>query len=48
MEKLEEFFKNRALFTTISNRVIESFSSKNNIYAPEEYSLDFLKETRGP
>ena len=47
MENTKDFFKNTALFTTNSNRVIGSFSSKN-IYAPEEYSLDFLKEKIKP
>ena len=52
MEKLEEFFKNRASF----NRSELNFSSLSsmlnfttkNIYNPEDYSLDFLKEKIKP
>ena len=45
MNTLEEiFFKNRALFenvTAFNNPLI--FSTRKNIYNPEDYSLDFLK-----
>ena len=40
---IEEFFKNRAYFTTKSNRIVGLFFSRD-IYTPEEYNLDFLKE----
>ena len=43
METLEEFFKNRALFTSNLNQPLPTFFSEN-IYNPEDYSLDFLKE----
>ena len=43
METLEEFFKNRALFTANSCQLVPTFFSEN-IYNPEDYSLDFLKE----
>ena len=49
MKTLEEFFKNRALFknvTTFNN--ILRFSNRKNIYNPEDYSLDFLKEKVKP
>ena len=43
MKTLEEFFKNRVLFTANSHQPVPTFFSEN-IYNPEDYSLDFLKE----
>ena len=39
METLEEFFKNRALFTANSRQPVPTFFSEN-IYNPEDYRLD--------
>ena len=43
METLEEFFKNRVSFTPNLNQSLPTFFSEN-IFNPEDYSIDFLKE----
>ena len=49
MKTLEEFFKNRALFKNVTtfNNILRFFNRKN-IYNPEDYSLDLLKEKIKP
>ena len=49
MKTLENFFKNRALFkNVVIFDDILSFYTRENIYNPEDYSLNFLKEKVKP
>ena len=45
MDVLEEFFKNRIFFTPYLNEMsIHRFYISENVFNPEDYTLDFLKE----
>ena len=43
MNTIEEFFKNRAYFTSNLKQPLPTFFSEKN-FNPEDYSIDFLKE----
>ena len=46
MKCIEDLFKNRISFTSCLNQPTphEGFYFSNNIFKPEDYNIDFLKE----